>query len=132
MPEERSIDSSRRPVIPTTLETGPGRTPEPPFHGPISSCPLSKKGFSDAPILGGICNPYAGGDFGGLRMERDGGRSEVADLLKKNFGKRAAVGIGKGQESGDMKGFAGNGALSLYIIVRSPFSRGFSQRFFPH
>ena len=82
-------------------------------------------------ILGEFATPMPGEILGRLRMERDGGRSEVADLLKKNFGKRAAVGIGKGQESGDMKGFAGNGALSLYIIVRSPFSRGFSQRFFP-
>ena len=81
-------------------------------------------------ILGEFATPMPGEILGGLRMERDGGRSEVADLLKKNLGKRAAVGIGKGQESGDMKGFAGNGALSLYIIVRSPFSRGFSPEVF--
>jgi hypothetical protein len=55
--------------------------------------------------------------LGWLRMEREGERSEVADLLKKNCGKRAAVGIGRGQDSGNMKGFAGNGTLSLYIIV---------------
>jgi len=130
MPEERSIDSSRRPVIPTTLETGPGRTPEPPFHGPISSCPLIKEGVFRCPDPCGNLQPLCRGRFWAGKEWRKRAKVQRLRICLRKTAANGLLWVSGGQESGDMKGFAGNGTLVLYIIVRSPFSRGFSPEVF--